>query len=225
MEKFKAAFIHFLISITIISFFFLLVFYIWYPKPFFDISGVSEPLKLMILVDVILGPLLTFIVYKKGKKYLMLDFVLIVIIQLVALGYGAYTIYGGKPSMVVMYNGEFRYMAEKFSKHEQLTNKELTPHLFSKPILVHIPSSGSLSIYNTYIDMLPLDDYEVSLKPYSYSVETMLAKFTNKKNVIQLISQKYIDQEIAYFKLDKEGSTFYVAYSITKNTIVDYIKF
>ena len=85
MTKIKAALIHLFISIIVIGLFFAMVYFIWYPKPFFDISGVIEPFKLLIFVDVIVGPLLTLIVYKKGKKNLKLDISIIAVFQLVAL--------------------------------------------------------------------------------------------------------------------------------------------
>jgi hypothetical protein len=66
----------------------LVIYYIWYPKPFFGISNTIEPLKLLILVDVIIGPLLTFIVYKKNKSTLVMDLSIIALLQIGAFFYG-----------------------------------------------------------------------------------------------------------------------------------------
>ncbi|MCF6319228.1 MAG: hypothetical protein L3J83_08125 [Proteobacteria bacterium] len=225
MTKVKAALIHTLISICVISLFAIIVFFIWYPKPFAAISGVIEPLKLLILIDVIIGPLLTFVVYKKNKKYLKLDLTLIALMQIAALFYGAYTIYNGRPSMVVMHNGEFVYLIEEFSNHEQLTVDELKPGLFTKPKLAYIESTKFVDVYNAYSDMQPIEDYDKRLLPYSLNSANMKAKFTNKIEEIDDLLSQYDSDDIAFFKLDKEGSKYYVLYSKSHNAIVDYLRF
>lgn len=225
MTKFKAAFIHILLSILVIGLFVLTIYFVWYPKPFFVISGVSEPLKLLVLIDVIIGPLLTFIVYKKNKKYLKLDLLLIAIMQIAALSYGVYTIYGGKPSMLVMHNGQFHYLSQKYAKHDELKFDELKPSFFSKPKMSYIVTTQSLDIYNTYVDMLPIDDIKNRLMPFSLNSENMKAKFKGKIKAIDKISEKYKDEEIVYFNLDKDMSKYYVVYSLTQKSIIDYLEF
>ena len=225
MTKIKAALIHIFISALVIGLLLLIIFTIWYPKPFVSISGVIEPLKLLILVDVIIGPLLTFAVYKKGKKYLKIDLALIAIMQISALVYGVYTIYGGRPSMVVMHKGQFHYLNQKFSNHNDLKFDDLKPNLFSKPKLAHIVNTQSLDIYSTYVDMLPIENQEQSLLPYSLNSENMKAKFTGKAAAIDAISKAYDGQEIVYFTLDKDMSKYYVVYSLTQKSIIDYLEF
>ncbi len=225
MTKIKAALVHVLISIFVISIFASIIFFIWYPKPFVAISGVLEPLKLLIIVDVIIGPLLTFIVFKKNKKYLKLDLTLIALFQLVALGYGIHTIYNGKPSMVVMYNGQFNYLSEKFSNHDQLKFDELKPGIFNQPKLAYISIINSNDIYSAYGDMKPLGTFEESLLSYSLNSENMKAKFKNKADEIERLTSKYGEKDIAFFLLDKDGSKYYVFYSKSKKKIVEYLKF
>jgi hypothetical protein len=64
-DKLKAASIHLAISAFILAAFLLIVFSVWYPAPFADISGLNNLLAVLIGVDLVLGPLLTFIVFKK----------------------------------------------------------------------------------------------------------------------------------------------------------------
>ena len=225
MTKIKAVLIQILISLVIISIFALVVFYIWYPKPFVEISGVLEPLKLLVIVNIIIGPMLTFIVYKKDKKHLRLDLSLIVLMQIVALGYGIYTIYNGRPSMLVMHNGEFYYLSVKFSNHSELKFDELKPSIFTRPKMAYISKTQSVDIYSAYSDMLPIENYDETLLPFSGNVENMQAKFKNKTKEIDLLVAKYNSDDIAFFQLDKEGSKYSVVYSKSKNAIVDYLKF
>ncbi len=52
-------------------------------------------------VDLVMGPLLTLIVYKQGKPGLKFDLSFIATVQLVALIYGSYTLFSERPSYLV----------------------------------------------------------------------------------------------------------------------------
>jgi hypothetical protein len=225
MTKLKAALIHLLISVFIVGSLSLLIVYIWYPKPFFTISGVSMPLKLLIFVDVIIGPLLTFVVYKKNKKSLKFDLSVIAIMQLAALIYGANTIYQGRPSLLVMNNGKLNYLVEKFAKNDELKNKELKPTIFSQPKIAYLSNLTNLDIYSSYADIEPITDESLMLMPFSLSIDNMKAKFSKKKEAIDKIISKYQGQEVVFFELVKDSMTYYVAFSKTQNKIVEYLKF
>lgn len=225
MTKTKATLIHLSLSIIVIGLFILTVLYIWYPQPFFAISGVIEPLKLLIIVDVIVGPLLTFIVYKKGKKNLKFDVSVIIIMQIVALIYGAFTIYSGRAGLLVVNNGQFYYLAEKFASNDELQFAELKPSIFTPPKMAYMPSSNYLDVYSAYAEFVPLDSFEEMLLPYSLSVANMQAQFSSKQEQIELLSKKYSTEDIVFFILDKENIKYYVVFSIKQNRIIDYLKF
>ncbi len=78
-----------------------LVYYIWYPAPLDIATNVTHLFLLMLSIDIILGPILTFIVYKKGKKTLKFDLSVIILIQLSALIYGLSSVYSGRPAWIV----------------------------------------------------------------------------------------------------------------------------
>ena len=96
-DKLKATAIHLLLSSFLALLCFMLVFFIIYPSPLAQATGVSGLFLIMLGVDVVLGPALTFIVYKKNKKTLKIDLLVIVLIQLSALCYGVYSMYQGRP--------------------------------------------------------------------------------------------------------------------------------
>lgn len=74
-----------------------LVFFIWYPTPLATAVGVTQIFLMMLAIDVTVGPILGFIVYKEGKKTLKMDLTVIILLQLSALGYGIYSIEQGRP--------------------------------------------------------------------------------------------------------------------------------
>lgn len=79
----------------------VLVFGVWYPAPLHQALGVTKIFLLLLLVDVVLGPLMTLLVFKPGKKSWTLDISIIVLLQFSALGYGLWTVANGRPLWMV----------------------------------------------------------------------------------------------------------------------------
>ena len=79
----------FLIHLTISFIIFLVLAYLivlhWYPLPYFHTDGGWRGIRIIAGVDLVLGPLLTLIVFKPGKPGLKFDLTLIGLAQAVAL--------------------------------------------------------------------------------------------------------------------------------------------
>ena len=99
--RLKAMLIHFGGSLLLAAGALGLVYGLWYPAPLAAAVGVSGIVLLLLGVDVVLGPMLTFAVYQPGKKSLRLDLAVIVAVQLAAFGYGMATIAQGRPAWLV----------------------------------------------------------------------------------------------------------------------------
>lgn len=71
----------------------------WYRWPGWPLTGAARLATIMLGVDVALGPLLTLIVAnpRKPRSELRRDVAMIVAMQLLALGYGATTLWRGRP--------------------------------------------------------------------------------------------------------------------------------
>lgn len=108
-NRYKAAFLHFLLSCLVFSAFILTLLYLWYPSPYFSASGGWQGLRLVALVDLVLGPLLTLIVFNTGKKRkeLVTDLTIIFVFQLSALVWGIYTVYQERPVVAAFWSGSF----------------------------------------------------------------------------------------------------------------------
>lgn len=87
-----------------------LVFYIWYPSPFESMSGGFQLFFLICAVDVVIGPLLTFVVFNAEKKNgeLVVDLAVVVLLQLAALIYGLTIIFNARPIHVIFEYDRFR---------------------------------------------------------------------------------------------------------------------
>jgi len=101
MTRWKASGIHFTISLLIGALAFCLLYFIYYPQPYFDAAGASKLVVILLGVDVILGPLLTLVVFKTGKKSLKFDLSTIAALQIAALVYGLYVMWVARPVFIV----------------------------------------------------------------------------------------------------------------------------
>lgn len=100
-SRLKAFSIHLFFSALTASAALIWVFWIWYPSPLDEALGVTRVFITIVLVDVVLGPLLTLLIYKKQKKSLFFDLTVIVIIQICALVYGVWVLAEARPAWVV----------------------------------------------------------------------------------------------------------------------------
>ena len=101
MTRWKASGIHFSISLMIGIFAFCMLYFVYYPQPYFEPAGASKLVLILLSVDVVLGPLLTLVVFKSGKKSLKLDLSVIAAVQMAALLYGLHIMWAARPVFVV----------------------------------------------------------------------------------------------------------------------------
>ena len=135
MTKYRAALIHLAICITVVGIT-LLFFAGWiYPIGLYKPLGALEIVSLIVLVDLCLGPILTLVVFKTGKKTLVFDMAVIALIQLAALIYGIYSLYESRPVFAVYSNNQLVL----------ITNNDIPEQMYVPPLaagLDRIPLIG-----------------------------------------------------------------------------------
>jgi hypothetical protein len=106
----RAATIHLALSALVAAACGLLVFAFWYPYPYREISGGLDLFRLVVIVDVVLGPLITFAVFNRAKppQELRRDLVVVGVLQLAALVYGLWTVHLARPVHMVFEYDRFR---------------------------------------------------------------------------------------------------------------------
>lgn len=94
---------HSILSLLIAALATTLIFKVWYPEPFGQMLGVSTLVAVLIGVDVVCGPLLNFYLSKptKTRLALLVDWIVVGVVQLGALGYGMHALWEARPVMVV----------------------------------------------------------------------------------------------------------------------------
>lgn len=129
----KAFFIHFSLSIAIAVVAAALVFGVWFPYPYRELAGGQYLFFLMMVIDVVCGPLLTAIIFnpKKPRRELKMDIAVVVILQLVVLGYGLYSISLARPVRLAFEADRFVSVAAADIDSETL--KDALPGLDTLP--------------------------------------------------------------------------------------------
>lgn len=124
----------------------IVVFFVWYPAPLHEAVGVTHIFLLLLGVDVTLGPLLTLLVYKVGKKTLLFDMLVIVLLQLAALGYGLSAVAEGRPAWLVFSADRFDLV--RVLEIDQRSQEQASP-LYRQPGLLGPQWVGALAPENT----------------------------------------------------------------------------
>lgn len=94
---------HLAISAAVVALAALLVFGVWYPSPWRQLLGVAGIFGLVVAVDLVCGPLLTLVLASpaKSRRERWVDLSLVGAIQLVALAYGLWSVFGARPVVLV----------------------------------------------------------------------------------------------------------------------------
>jgi hypothetical protein len=106
-EKLFAALIHLSLSASATGLLACAMWFALYPPPYFWIDGGWSVLRILVLADVILGPMLTFVVFNRAKREWKRDLAIIALVQVVAFGYGAWTMARYRPVFAAYVDGVF----------------------------------------------------------------------------------------------------------------------
>ena len=125
---------HLLASAAIVGGACAIIFFVWYPHPYFQATGAWTVLRVLIGVDLGLGPLLTLVVFKPGKRGLKFDLVAIALVQLAALVYGMTSIYQGRPYFTVFAIDRFYVLARADVDPAELARRARAQPIGEKPL-------------------------------------------------------------------------------------------
>jgi hypothetical protein len=101
MSRWKAAAIHFVLSALVIGAVAFVLIQVWYGWELFKVMGGQRLLTLLAVIDIVIGPALTLLVYKHGKKNLKLDLAVIALMQVGFLAYGMHIMAQSRPVFLV----------------------------------------------------------------------------------------------------------------------------
>ncbi|NAR97647.1 TfpX/TfpZ family type IV pilin accessory protein [Acinetobacter haemolyticus] len=134
-QRLSAMAVHIIFSLFLLLIALFLVFHLWYPAPLDKAMGVGTVFWIILIIDLILGPLLTFAVFNPKKKELKMDLFFIVMIQLGAYFYGLHTVAQGRPVFQVFVVDDIELVRAIDLKYESnlKIDKDYVSHIFAQP--------------------------------------------------------------------------------------------
>lgn len=98
----RAAAVHLALSALVVALLLGAFIGIWYPPPLLQGAGGLRLMLIVAGVDIILGPLITVMIYKRGKPGLRFDLGVIATLQALALAYGLHVAWISRPAYIVL---------------------------------------------------------------------------------------------------------------------------
>ena len=170
MTRLKAFSIHLAISVAIFAALLSVIVFVWYPAPFFATDGGWQGLRIILTVDIILGPILTLIIFnpKKERRQIRFDLTVIGIVQLLALLSGTYIVHHERPVAKVIADGVV----------SPVTEYELNENNLNLDEIQQYRNNGTITIYTD----LP-DDFN--------EMQKVLLQSVSKRRPLYLFTEKY----------------------------------
>ena len=197
IPRIRAFLIHLAISLIVFLIPLYLIVFQWYPFPFFYADGGWNGIRIIVGAHLVIGPLLTFIVFKPGKSGLKFDLVTIGIVQAGALVWGTWLVYSERPIALV-------YTVNYFTT---ASFRQIQDTGF---VLKGLNSFGNKSPFPVYVNLpqdpeqrLPLLEKSVATGTPLFLLADLYHKFDPES--LQILKQNS-DELLRYLKSDPKGA-------------------
>lgn len=237
--------IHLILSLLIFSSLVFMMLMWWFPGELFFLDGGWQGLKLVALIDLVLGPALTLLLYKPHKPKLLLDMSLIAGFQIAALVYGFYATHQQRTVAVVYADRNFTTLsaAAVENAEDELLGKERKPQSIAEldsaipaMMLTPEPKPGE---FNQHMSELfsgfpePHERLDLFVKRGPEHAESLSKNRVTEDNLAITGADELIDKAIAkggFNKADIELHHFkaryakgLVIFSKSEQKILDYV--
>jgi hypothetical protein len=245
MTRLKAAGTHLLISATLSTVVICLLLFGWYPLPFFWALGGLMLLVLIIGIDVVMGPVMTLILFnpKKTRRALLLDLSLIAIVQISALVYGLYSGYLSRLVFIVFDGQSFQLVqagdvAGNFLQETKLPAYKTLPQIGYETAAISVPNDdkaksdlafyralgvGPQSMPNYYV---PLIDEPVQIKQAAISTQQLQQQHTALYSKIDslLTARRMQWQQVAVVPVNARTATYTAVVDPMSGTLLTILR-
>jgi hypothetical protein len=172
--RFKAFGWHLLGSASALALTLGLLYLGWYHWPGWYLADMPTVLAIMVGVDVVLGPLLTLIVADaaKARRILARDVAVILLVQLVAFGYGVTTLWHGRPLYYAFSVNCLSVVQaqdiDRDSAAASAQNSAFAPHWYSLPRWIWAPLPDNSEEANKIVQSAIQGGFDVTARPAYY---------------------------------------------------------
>jgi len=215
------------ISQAIIFVFLVFAYLVWFPHSFAKLGGFNKTALMLIFVDLVLGPLLVFIVYREGKKYLTFDINVLLGIQLFAFAFGAYSLFLKHPAYAVFSGDQFTLTNVSHIHPQQHWLEQFKTSFFSSPQLVVTKAPQNNKKRNDLIFSILLESApDIDKRPEYFEsfIENIDAVFSKSIPINLLFQDSKAREKLDQFlkKHDKQAND-YAYFPLSGNSKKDMI--
>lgn len=100
-NRWSAAVAHLILSLLLVGLAWLAMLQAWFPDGLIEVAGMSRFILLLLGIDIVVGPVITLIIYKAGKRHLKLDLAIIALLQAAFFAYGLHALWQARPVYLV----------------------------------------------------------------------------------------------------------------------------
>lgn len=185
-NRYQAFAVHMAISLVIFLILLVCITQYWYPGILFDTANGWKAIGLIVGIDLILGPLLTLLVFNHNKTTLKMDLWIIALVQTAALAYGTWTIHQTRPVALAFVNNHFITIYAESELGKKLSQK--TKELKTRELFYLFDDSKQTST-------LEVDSFE-AYQDHAHSLKTLTSPYINDDlvNIDPLMSASHFIQ-------------------------------
>jgi len=209
----KAFFVHLIFSLSIFAVLSFLIVFVWYPSFYFYLDGGDRGLLTLFFVDVVLGPGLTLLVFKPGKKSLKFDISVILLLQLAALIWGIDSVYSERSGGAVFYWGKIDCVSQSDTGSMDMDAILSGPSGTQKLAFLQRPENisefhdfvgkaflqNSAEIYYYAKNIVPLDKENITeLDNYNIDIEALREKSPVYADKVTAYMEQHAGNTVAY---------------------------
>lgn len=217
-DRLRAALWHLGLSCAVAAAAAGLVLGLWYPGAYRQLAGGWDLFRLIILVDVVLGPALTLVVFnvRKPRRELVRDLGIIALIQASALGYGIHSVYLARPVALVFEIDRFRVVPAVDVRQEELplAPPGLRALSWTGPRLIGTRQLRTVQEQDDVLS-LGLQGYELGQRPrYWQDYEATRSQVLSRARPLPILLARYpdarhmVEQAVASKGSNLESSQF-----------------
>jgi len=234
-SRLKASGIHLATSATIAAALVTAVIFVWYPSPLFELAKGRDIFFLLLGCDIILGPVMTLIIFnvRKPKAELIRDVSIIACVQLGALGYGVATLLEVRPAYIAYNVGQFNVplVSEMVAGEAEVPGYPVNPWWGPKLVGTALPKDREENNQLTFSavtgrgDVFQMPKYFVpyeSVKPEvcarARSAEQFARELQRNKADVEALAAKYASKGVPVGLLPLRVRTTVAAAVVNRDT-------
>jgi hypothetical protein len=207
-KKFLVFTIHFVATAALGAIAAALIFFVWFPSPFATMIGGTELFVLVVGCDLVLGPLLSLVIYdsRKSRRALIVDYSVVGLAQVGMLVYGVYVVAGTRPVEVVFNKDRLEVVTARDISDAELAAARLPQYRAlsltgPRYVSIQVPKADQQDAL-----FQSLAGNEEHQRPKFYApYETALAQIRKRSRALAVLEKKFPDYTPALEQAAREA--------------------